>query len=113
MMLRTSLLAAMLIAPAGGALAAAPDCEDRGPGVHFSLGVHIGEPYTADEQEVFDKMYLRQHGIIAREAKRTAKGCIEAWVPNGSGGFDTEYYDPRTFEQKTFEDSPFRLHFDE
>jgi len=112
MMLRALLLAAMLLAPAGGALAAPPDCEDNGPGLHISLGVHIGEPYTADEQEIFDKMYLRQHGIIAREAKRTAKGCIEAWVPNGKGGFTTEYYDPRTFEQKTFEDSPFRLQFD-
>lgn len=111
MMLRTSLLVAMLLAPAGGALAA-PDCEDRGPGLHISLGVHIGEPYTADEQEIFDKMYLRQHGIIARTARRTANGCIEAWVPDGNGGFDTEYYDPRTFEPKTFEDSPFRLQLD-
>ena len=111
--MRRALLALpILLLPFGAAEAAQPDCEDYGPGVHFSFKVQVGEPYTEQEQAVFDKMHLRQNGIIARDTKRTAKGCIEAWVPDGQGGFDTEYYDPRDLEGGRFPPGALRLQLD-
>ncbi len=76
------------------------DGPERTPGVHVTWGFQIGSNYTADEQERFDKMDLRQKGINARTARRTSDGCIEAWVPDGSGGFDTMYFDEDTLELK-------------
>jgi hypothetical protein len=77
---------------------AVPDCNAYGPGLHVEFGFRIGSPYTREEQEIFDKMHLRQRGINARTVTRTDKGCLEAWVPDGAGGFNTEYYDPKSFQ---------------
>lgn len=77
---------------------AAPNCNDRGPGLHIEFGFHIGSPYTAEEQEIFDKMHLRQNGVVARRTTRAANGCIQAWIPDGQGGTRIEYYDPRSFQ---------------
>jgi len=74
-------------------------CDLPEPGLHVTFGVGIGR-YTDEEQETFDKMELRKRGITARTAKRTDDGCIEAWVPDGRGGFDTMYFDEDTFELK-------------
>lgn len=109
--MRSLLALSVLLALTANALAA-PDCEDLGPGLHISFGVRVGAPYTEEEQEIFDKMYLRQNGIIARETKRTARGCIEAWVPDGKGGFSTEYFDPRSFRHLTFDENTFQLQLD-
>ena len=76
------------------------DVPDRTPGVHITWGFQIGADYTAEEQERFDKMELRQRGINARTARRTSDGCIEAWVPDGGGGLDTMYFDEDTLELK-------------
>lgn len=111
-MLRVSFVTLAALLGATGGAVAAPDCEDHGPGLHITFGFSVGSPYTDEEQEVFDKMHLRQSGVVARETKRTAGDCIEAWVPDGQGGFDTEYYDPRTFERKTFDSNSFRLQLD-
>lgn len=75
-------------------------CDLPEPGLHISFGVSVGGKYDAEEQEIFDKMALRKQGINARIARRTDDGCIEAWVPDGSGGFDTQYFDPDSFELK-------------
>ncbi|HEY0920872.1 hypothetical protein [Devosia sp.] len=95
-----------------GALAAQPDCENYGPGVHFSFRMQVGADYTEEEQAIFDQMHLRQNGIIARDTRRTAKGCIEAWVPDGAGGFETRYYDPRNLEGGRFPPGALRLQLD-
>lgn len=106
------ILLVVLLLPIGIAQAAQPDCEDYGPGVHVTFGFRVGSPYTEEEQAIFDKMHLRQNGIIARETKRTSKGCIEAWVPDGQGGFDTEYYDPRELEGGRFPPGALQLQLD-
>lgn len=75
-------------------------CDVPKPGLTITYGISIGGKYDAQEQEIFDKMELRKRGINARTATRTDDGCIEAWVPDGSGGFDTQYFDEDTFELK-------------
>lgn len=75
-------------------------CDVPEPGLQFTFGFGIGGGYDDEEQEIFDKMELRKRGISARTAKRTDDGCIEAWIPDGQGGFDTQYFDEETFELK-------------
>ena len=75
-------------------------CDVPKPGITITYGFGIGGKYDDDEQEIFDKMELRKRGVTARETKRTSDGCIEAWVPDGQGGFDTQYFDEGTFELK-------------
>jgi hypothetical protein len=75
-------------------------CDLPEPGLHITYGISIGGKYSAEEQEIFDKMELRKRGINARTAKRTDDGCIEAWVPDGSGGMDTQYFDADKFTLK-------------
>ena len=95
--MRCLLILALVAVLTSSPALAAPDCEDNRPGLHISFGFSIGR-FTDEEQATFDKMHLRQNGIIARDVKRTDKGCIAAWVPDGQGGFSTEYYNPRTFQ---------------
>jgi hypothetical protein len=75
-------------------------CDLPEPGLQITYGFGIGGGYDSEEQEIFDKMELRKRGITARTTKRTSDGCIEAWVPDGTGGFDTQYFDEGTFELK-------------
>lgn len=97
---RFAACAVLALALAVGPALAAPRCDEYGPGLHVEFGFRIGSPYTSEEQEIFDKMHLRQHGIDARTVTRTDDGCLEAWVPDGEGGFDTRFYDPRSFQLK-------------
>lgn len=92
--------AVLALALTAGPALAAPKCNEYGTGLHVEFGFRIGSPYTKEEQEVFDKMHLRQQGINARTVTRTDDGCLEAWVPDGQGGFDTQYYDPKSFQLK-------------
>jgi hypothetical protein len=96
--MRPAILAIVALGLSAGPALAAPDCNDYGPGLHVEFGFSIGAPYTDEEQEIFDKMHLRQNGINARTVSRTDEGCLEAWVPDGKGGFSTQYLDPRSFE---------------
>ena len=93
----------ILIAIVSTAAEARQRCQALGetdkPRIDIKLGIRIGPVYTREEQEVFDKMALRQEGINARRATRTSDGCIEAFVSDGSGGFDTLYFRPGTLEQ--------------
>ncbi len=91
-----ALLAGLAVTPSQGR----ERCDLPEPGLHITYGISIGGRYTAEEQEIFDKMELRKRGINARTARRTEDGCIEAWVPDGSGGFDTQYFETDSFELK-------------
>jgi hypothetical protein len=91
-----ALAALLIVTPA----LARERCDTPEPGLHVTFGFGIGGDYDEQEQEIFDKMELRKRGVNARTAKRTSDGCIEAWVPDGSGGFDTQYFDEDTFELK-------------
>lgn len=91
-----SLIALALSSPA----AAAPNCLGGGsPGVHVSMGVRVGGTYTPQEQEIFDKMRLRQAGIKADSVERSWLGCLKVDTFEG-GHWNTEYYDPRTLGRK-------------
>jgi hypothetical protein len=99
-MRRPAACAVLAVLLSAGPAVAAPKCNEYGPGLHVEFGFRIGSPYTREEQEIFDKMHLRQQGINARTVTRTDDGCLEAWVPDGEGGFDTQYYDPKSFQLK-------------
>jgi hypothetical protein len=74
-------------------------CDTIKPG--FSLKVTVGKgDYDINTQESLDLLILKQAGIIARSARRTFDGCIEAWIPNGDGHFRTEYFDPDELRRK-------------
>ena len=67
-------------------------------GVTLGAGASIGKTTLADAGE--HETPKTQRGINARSTTRTDDGCIEAWVPDGGGGFDTQYFDPDSFELK-------------
>jgi hypothetical protein len=98
-MMRLVLAAAAFAAFATPALAY-PNCLDNdGPGLKIKIGVSVGGAYTREEQEIFDKMELRQHGIDADTVERTHLGCMKITRFEG-GSWTTEYYDPETFEEE-------------
>ncbi len=66
-------------------------------GVHVKFHLSYGER-DYETQQLFDMMELRKQGINPRSVRRTGDGCIEAFVPNGDGTFNNEYYTPDTFE---------------
>lgn len=78
--------------------AAVPFCNDMRPGVHIEFGFSIGGELTESEQNEFDLMQLRRHGVDATRVERW-NGCIRAFVRQPGGGERMEFYDPNTFEQ--------------
>jgi hypothetical protein len=78
-----------------------PNCLGSGGGVslHVSGGVRIGNFSEADQME-FDRMRLRAAGIDAETAERTWLGCLKVTSRDASGSWQTDYYDPDTFERK-------------
>ncbi|MGV3575266.1 MAG: hypothetical protein ACO1O4_09055 [Devosia sp.] len=82
-------LALILAAPA----AAAPFCTGDRPGVQSSLGLTIGGPYTAEEQNSFDMMLLRQQGVDVTRVERW-NGCIRAFVRKPGGGEEMRFFEP-------------------
>lgn len=100
-MIRPVLLAAAFATLATPALAN-PNClgGSGGSGVTIKFGASVGGRYTEQEQEVFDKMHLRQRGIRADWVERTSSGCLKVIRRNELNHWVMEYYDPDTFEQK-------------
>lgn len=99
-MIRLCTPAAMLLVAASPALAD-PNCLGGGePGLHISIGIGVGGEYTEDEQAQFDKMHLRQQGIDAETVERTWLGCLKVTSRDANGHWQTDYYDPDTFERK-------------
>jgi hypothetical protein len=100
------LIAAILVAVAASAspALAGPNCLGGQSGLYISYSVGIGGSYTADEQEVFDKMKLRQNGIQADTVERTSLGCWKVTSRDARGHWVTDYIDPRGLG-----DQPFRL----
>jgi len=99
-MIRTWLLA-VPFALALTAPALALDCSDRpDSGVHFGFGggFHIGEPYTEEEQAVFDQMALRRQGIDATRVERW-NGCLRAWVKGEDGRQHQQFFDPSSYDR--------------
>jgi hypothetical protein len=75
------------------------DADDNKPGLHVEFGVEIGNgKRDRDSEENIWKMQLSQHGVEARSVTRTDDGCLEAFVQNPDGSWNTQYYDEDTFE---------------
>jgi hypothetical protein len=90
---------AALSAPA--AAASYPNCVGGSPGIEINLGV--GSHRTKAEQEVFDKMELRQAGIDADTVERTWLECFKV-TRFENGRWVVEYYHPDRLE-----DGPMQL----
>ena len=94
-----SLAAAAVLALVATPAFADPNClMSGGPGLRISGQIGIGEFSESDIAE-FDKMRLRQAGIDADSVERTWLGCLKV-TSRDSGGWNTDYYDPQTFERK-------------
>lgn len=90
---------ALLATPAMAQGRARCDADDNKPGLKIEFGVGIGNT-TRDREtdKQIWKMQLKQHGVIARDVTRTDDGCLEAFVQNPDGSWNTQYYDEDTFE---------------
>lgn len=97
--MRLALVPFALLLLAGPALAADLCNAPAESGIHFKVTISHGKR-TLETQQQLDLMTLRQHGINARTVTRNGDGCLEAWIPDGKGGFRTEYYHPDTLERK-------------
>jgi len=85
-------LALILAAPA----AAAPFCTGDRPGVQSAMGLTFGGPYTAEEQNSFDEMRLRQMGVDVASVERW-NGCIRAFVRKPGGGQEMQFFEPGSY----------------
>lgn len=85
-------LALVLAGPA----AAAPFCTGDSPGVQSALGLTFGGPYTAEEQNSFDEMHLRQMGVDVVSVERW-NGCIRAFVRKPEGGQEMRFFEPGSY----------------
>jgi hypothetical protein len=91
--------AALLVTPAMAQGRARCDADDNKPGLHIEFGVDFGNgTRDRDTEKQIWKMQLKQHGVDARDVTRTDDGCLEAYVQNPDGSWNTQYYDEDTFE---------------
>ncbi|MGN6486213.1 MAG: hypothetical protein ACTHLT_00145 [Devosia sp.] len=89
---------ALLATPALAQGRARCDADDNRPGLHIEFGVSFGNTKRDREtDEQIWKMHLRQRGVDARTVSRTDDGCLEAYVQNPDGSWNTQYYDEDTF----------------
>ena len=89
---------ALLTTPAWAEGRARCDADDNTPGLHFEFSISGGNvKRDRDTDKQLWKMQLRQHGIDARDVTRTDDGCLEAFVQNPDGSWNTQYYDEKTF----------------
>lgn len=99
-MMRSWLVALPLGLALASPAAAVSFCDDHtsNAGVTFSMGFHVGAPYTEAEQATFDQMALRRQGIDATRVERW-NGCLRAWVRRSDGTESMEFYDPNTLRR--------------
>jgi hypothetical protein len=89
---------ALIIQPAWAQGRARCDADDNTPGLHIEFSISGGNVKRDRESEKnIWKMQLRQRGIDARDVSRTDDGCLEVFVQNPDGSWNTQYYDEKTF----------------
>jgi len=89
---------ALLVTPAMAQGRARCDADDNKPGLTIEFGFEVGSgKRDRDSEEQLWKMQLKQHGVDAWSVKRTDDGCLEAYVQNPDGSWNTQYYDEDTF----------------
>lgn len=87
----------LAVSPASAQGRALCNKDDR-EGLTIEFGVSVGK-FSRQQQESLWKMELRQaHGIRARSVKRTGDGCLEVYLQEPNGHFNTRYYDEDTLE---------------
>ena len=76
------------------------DLNDSRPGLTIEFGFSIGGKKGGDS---FDpdiaKIELRKRGVNARSVSMASDGCVEAYVQRADGSWNSEYYDPDTWEK--------------
>lgn len=78
------------------------NCDLNGvrPGLTIEFGFSFGGKPGGDS---FDpdiaKIELRKRGVIARSVSMASDGCVEAFVQRQDGSWNSEYYDPDTWEK--------------
>jgi hypothetical protein len=78
------------------------NCDLNGvtPGLTIEFGFSFGGKAGGDS---FDpdiaKIELRKRGVIARSVSMASDGCVEAFVQRPDGSWNSEYYDPDTWEK--------------
>lgn len=94
-MIRPLLVALLLAAVASPAAAAsASNClAPVSPGLQIHVEIGFGPERSKKDQEVFDKMRLRQAGVDADSVERTWLGCLKVQRFE-NGRWVTEYYHP-------------------
>ena len=92
-------LALLITTPAIAQGRARCDAGDYTPRLHIEFSVGFGNTKrdTETDKQIW-KMQLRQRGVDARDVTRTDDGCLEAFVQNPDGSWNTQYYDEATFE---------------
>lgn len=81
---------------------ARPNCDLNGstPGLTVEFGFSIGGKKGGDS---FDpdiaQIELRRRGVNARSVSMASDGCVEAFVQRPDGSWNSEYYDPDTWEK--------------
>lgn len=95
------LVAGLAAAPAEAAGRTRCDRPDNTPGLKVEFGFSFSggnAKRDSDTEEQIYKMELKKRGVDARSVRVAGDGCLEAFVQNPDGTWDTEYYDPRTYE---------------
>jgi hypothetical protein len=78
------------------------NCDRNGvkPGLTIEFGFSFGGKAGGDS---FDpdiaKIELRKRGVMARSVSMASDGCVEAFVQRPDGSWNSEYYDPDTWEK--------------
>ncbi|PXA99183.1 hypothetical protein DMC47_04635 [Nostoc sp. 3335mG] len=98
-MVRTLTAFALLLATGVPALAA-PFCTGDDIMPPGGFGITIGEPYTDEERDNFDEMYLRQLGVnVQSDGIERWNGCIRAYVVRPDGTLEQQFFEPGSYRR--------------
>ena len=101
-MLRSLTIAALMLGFAATPAMARPNCDLNGsrPGLTVEFGFSLGGSSSDDSfDEDIAKIELRRRGVIARSVSKASDGCIEAFVQYPDGSWQSDYYDPDTWDR--------------
>jgi hypothetical protein len=97
-MLKTTISALALVFALGAAAPAmaAPFCDGSDDGL--TLGFKIGGRITETDRTDFALIQLQRRGVDATRVE-IWNGCYRAFVRNGSGGEEMQYFEPGSYRR--------------